>query len=171
MKTLALLAFILTGIGVRSQSISSYTLNSSGGSYSQGYYNIDWSVGELALVNTVESTGQMIVTNGFLQPNLSASDQDQKHRFTASEIRIMPNPTHGKIEVNVATAEQGTLYFFVYDARGRAIANDKLLSAGIMVSRFIDLTTFPASSYLVRIELVPYPGFTAKSGSYKIIKL
>lgn len=171
MKTLTLLALILIGISVRSQSISSYALNSSGSSYSQGYYNIDWSVGELALVNTMESTGQMIVTNGFLQPNLSATDQDQKHRFTASEIRIMPNPTHGKIEVNVATAEQGTLYFFVYDARGRAIMNDKLVSAGIMVSKFIDLTAFSSSSYLVRIELVPSAGYTAKSGSYKIIKL
>jgi hypothetical protein len=171
MKTLALMASILIAISVRSQSISSNTLNSSGNSYSQGYYNIDWSVGELSLVNTMESTPQLIVTNGFLQPNLSATDQDQKHRFTASEIRIMPNPTRGKIEVNVATAEQGTLYFFVYDARGRAIMNDKLLSAGIMVSKFIDLTAFPASTYLVRIELIPSPGFTAKSGSYKIIKL
>ncbi|MGZ3948519.1 MAG: hypothetical protein ACXVKK_10405 [Flavisolibacter sp.] len=171
MKTLALIASILIGISVRSQSISSYALNCSGNSYSQGYYNIDWNVGELALVNTMQSTGQMIVTNGFLQPNLSASDQDQKHRFTASEIRILPNPTHGKIEVNVATSEQGTLYFFVYDARGRALMNDKLLSAGIMVSKFIDLTSLPASSYLVRIELVPSASSIAKSGSYKIIKL
>ena len=171
MKTLALLAFITIGIGVRSQSISSYTLNATGNSYSQGHYNIDWSVGELALVNTLEVSGQMIVTNGLLQPNLSYTDPQQRNRFTASEIRILPNPTHGKLEVNVATAEKGTLYFFVYDAHGRALMNDKLLSAGIMVSKSIDLTPFPASGYVVRIELVPAAGSIAKSGSYKIIKL
>lgn len=171
MRTLALMALILTSISVRSQSVSTYTLNSTGNSYSQGYYNIDWSVGELALVTTMQQGGEMIVTNGFLQPNLSYYDQDARRRFTVNEIRIMPNPTHGKVEVNISTAEKGNLYFFVYDASGKVLATDKMLSAGIMVSKFIDLTSFPSSSYLLRIELIPSAGSVSKTGSYKIIKL
>jgi hypothetical protein len=171
MKTMALTAFILVSICVRSQSISSYTINCSGNSYSQGFYNIDWSIGEQALVNTMEPGGQMIVTNGFLQPNLSERDVDLHRHFTKSEIRILPNPTHGKVGVNILTAEKGTLYLFVYDEGGKALLSDKMLSAGIMVSKTFDLASFPSSSYLLRIELIPSPGSVSKSGSYKIIKL
>jgi hypothetical protein len=170
MKTIALTAFLLAGIIVRSQSISSYTINCSGNSYSQGFYNIEWSIGEQALINTMQP-GAMILTNGFLQPNLSYYDQDARRYFTSQEIRILPNPTHGKIEVNVSTAEKGTLYLFLYDAGGKAIMSDKLLSAGIMVSRTIDLARLPSSGYLLRIELIPSPGSSSKTGSYKIIKL
>jgi hypothetical protein len=170
MKTMALLAFILVSISVRSQSITTYTINCSGSSYSQGHYNIDWSIGELALVNTMQP-GEMIITNGFLQPNLSLSNPDARRQFTSDEIRILPNPTHGKIEVNVSTAEKGTLYLFLYDASGKAILNDKLLSAGIMVSKTIDLTGLPSSGYLLRIELIPSAGSIAKSGTYKLMKL
>jgi hypothetical protein len=170
MKIMALTAFILVVISVRSQSVSSYTINCSGNSYSQGHYNIDWSIGEQALVNTMQP-GEMIVTNGFLQPNLSFYDLDARKHFTNEEVRILPNPTRGKVEVNLSTSEKGTLYLFVYDAGGKAILNDKLLSAGIMVSKTIDLTGLPSSGYLLRIELIPSPGSSSKTGSYKLIKL
>jgi hypothetical protein len=114
---------------------------------------------------------EMIITNGFLQPNPSYYDQDARRHFTSQEIRIMPNPTHGKIEVNVSTAEKGTLYVFVYDANGKVLATDRILSAGFMISKFIDLTSFASSGYLLRIELIPSPGSVSKTGSYKIIKL
>jgi hypothetical protein len=40
-----------------------------------------------------------------------------------------------------------------------------------MVSRTIDLARLPSSGYLLRIELIPSPGSSSKTGSYKIIKL
>jgi hypothetical protein len=83
----------------------------------------------------------------------------------------MPNPTHGKIEVNISTTEKGTLFLFVYDVNGKILRTDNLLSAGFMTSQIIDLTAFASSSYLLRIELIASPGSVSKTGSYKIIKL
>jgi hypothetical protein len=173
MKTLALLALILFNLTVRSQTVSSYVINSSGSYYSQGRYNIDWSIGELALVETMQSNGSVVIlTNGFLQPNLSDNtDSSTRHRFTNSEIRIMPNPTHGKVEVNFSIAQKGTLHLYVYDANGKLLRTNQLLNNGIMMSKSVDLTPFSSGTYLLRIELDALPGSVSKTGSYKIIKL
>lgn len=173
MKTLALAALILLSLNVRSQSLSSSVINSSSNHFSQGYYNIDWSIGELALVESMQSgEGMLIITNGFLQPELSDHiDSNTRRRFSNGEIRIMPNPTHGKVEVNFSIGQKGTLHLFVYDANGKLLTSDRLLSNGIMMSKFIDLTSFSSGTYLLRIELDALQGSVLKNGSYKIIKL
>jgi len=171
MKSLTLLsALILISVCVRSQSVSSSVVNCAGNSYSQGYYNIDWSVGELALVNSMQSSGFAIITNGFLQPTSADYKNDARVYFTSDEVTIMPNPTHGKIEVNFSTAQQGTVYLYVYDVNGKVMTSDKLLLAGIRISKFIDLSTFASASYFLKLELKPAAGSVKKTGSYKIIK-
>jgi len=172
MRTLTLLsALIIINISARSQSLSSSVINCTGNSYSQGYYNVDWSVGEMALVNTIQSNGYAIITNGFLQPNLSDFNNDARRYFTKDEVTIMPNPTHGKIEINFSTPQKGNLYLYVYDVNGKLLASDKMLLSGIMISKFVDLSTYASSTYLLKVELKPAPGSVFKSGSYKIIKL
>ena len=172
MRTMTLLsALIIISVGVRSQSVYSSVINCSGNSYSQGYYNLDWSIGELALVNTIQSNGYAIITNGFLQPNLADYNNDIRRYFTNEEVTIMPNPTHGKIEVNFTTPQKGNLYLYVYDVNGKLLTSDKLLLSGIMISKFVDLSTFASATYLLKVELKPAPGSVFKSGSYKIIKL
>jgi len=172
MRTLTLLsALIIINISARSQPLSSSVINCTGNSYSQGYYNVDWSVGEMALVNTIQSNGYAIITNGFLQPNLSDFNNDARRYFTKDEVTIMPNPTHGKIEINFSTPQKGNLYLYVYDVNGKLLASDKMLLSGIMISKFVDLSTYASSTYLLKVELKPAPGSVFKSGSYKIIKL
>jgi len=172
MRTLTLLsALIIISVSARSQSLSSSVINCTGNSYSQGYYNVDWSVGEMALVNTIQSNGYAIITNGFLQPNLSDFNNDARRYFTKDEVTIMPNPTHGKIEINFSTPQKGNLYLYVYDVNGKLLASDKMLLSGIMISKFVDLSTYASSTYLLKVELKPAPGSVFKSGSYKIIKL
>lgn len=175
MKTAVLIALILLSRNANSQSVSSYVINSSGNNSSGGHYshyNIDWSVGEIALINTMQSgNGIVILTNGFLQPNLADSLNDIRRRFTKDEIKVLPNPTHGKVEVNFSTHEKGTLNLHVYDVNGQLIATDKLLSNGILFSKVIDLTPFSSGTYFLRVELTALPGSTSKTGSYKIVKL
>lgn len=173
MKTLVLIALTLLSGAVKCQSVSSYVINSTGNHYSQGYYNIDWSVGELPLVETMQSNGQVvIVTNGFLQPNLSDNiDSNTRRRFSSEEIRVMPNPTRGKIEVNFSVPQKGSLHIYVFDVNGKLLIKDRLLNNGIMMSKFVDLTSLSPGTYLLKVELDASPGSVSKDGSYKIIKL
>lgn len=172
MKTAVLIALILLSVTVRSQSISSYVINSAGNTYSKGHYNIDWSVGEITLINSAQSVnGIVILTNGFLQPDLADNGNDTRHHFTRDEIKVLPNPTHGKVEINFATQQKGTLSLYVYDANGKILTSDQLFSNGILISKVIDLTSFASATYFLRIELDALPGSVSKTGSYKIVKL
>jgi Secretion system C-terminal sorting domain len=173
MKSVALLALIVTNLAVRSQSIDSHVVNSTGNSYSQGRYNIEWSVGELTLVGSMQSsTESIIITNGFLQPAIANAVDSNAHRFfTKDEIKILPNPTYNRIEINFSTEQKGTLYLNVYDANGKALTGTSLISNGILMSKFIDLSPFASGTYFLKIDLQPSEGSIRKTGSYKIVKL
>lgn len=53
------------------QTVGPTTLNTTGNSHTQGDITYEWSVGEMALVETMITT-KLSVTNGLLQPNVSA---------------------------------------------------------------------------------------------------
>lgn len=170
MKTAALIALLLLQTNVFGQSVSSSVVNSGGNSYTQGYYSIDWSVGELALVTTLKSNdGLFIVTSGLLQPDVAPVSTN--HHFTADELKILPNPTYNKVELNFATRQQGTLLMNVYDATGKLVITQKANSAGTSSIERIDLMNLSSGTYLFRVELDPAPGSVRKTGTYKILKL
>lgn len=173
MKTIALSVLIFFSVTSNSQSVSAYAINAAGNSYSQGRYEIEWSIGELALVNSMQSTGNeiIVVTNGLLQPALANNNGEAIRRFTADEIKILPNPTNNKVEINFATQQKGTLYVAVFDVSGKPLQNSKLVGNGILVSRPLDLTPFASGTYFLKIDLDPLPGSIRKTGSYKIVKL
>jgi hypothetical protein len=49
-----------------SQTIAPSVINSNGGSFQSGYYQLEWSIGELALVGEMSSANNsLVITNGF----------------------------------------------------------------------------------------------------------
>ena len=165
-----LLVFTVLGtITSKSQSITSSVLNASGNTYTQGYYSIDWSIGEMAVVESMSAAnGSNTITNGFLQPNPLAEYTAQK--FTPDEIRILPNPTYDKVEINFLTAQKGALYIAIFDGGGKNIISRKTVSYGIGSIERFNLTGFAAGTYFINIELDPAQGSVKKTGNYKIIK-
>lgn len=172
MKTKALAALLLLNLAAKAQTASSSVINAAGNSFSQGYYAIDWSVGELALVNTMTSSnGYVILTNGLLQPESSGENVNPGKHFTSDEIKILPNPTYNKVEINISAPQQGTLSIIVYDAAGKQLMSTKTFSNGLQKSEKLDLSTFASGTYLFYIELNPLPGSVRKTGTFKIVKL
>ena len=172
MKTKALIALLLLSYAVKAQSLSSSAVNAAGNSYSQGFYAVDWSVGELALVNTMSSSNNYIViTNGLLQPGTSNDNVNSGKHFTSDEIKILPNPTYNKIEINISTLQQGTLNILVYDAAGKLLMTTKTISNGLQRSEKMDLSGVASGTYLFYFELTPLPGSIRKTGTFKIVKL
>ena len=170
MKTTALFALLLLQLGVKAQSVSSSVINTSGSTYSQGFYSLDWSVGEGTLVTVMKSgDGLIVISNGFLQPDLPVGNTVQ--HFTNEEVKILPNPTYQKVEINLATKQQGVLRIYVYDTRGRLVINAKSTLYGVPIVERLDLTPFSGGTYFVKLELEPAIGSHRKTGSYKIVKL
>lgn len=170
MRISALIALLLLNLAAAwGQTISSSVINTTGNSYTQGYYSIDWSVGELPIVSSSRSTdGNYIITNGFLQPETISGNPNRL--FSGDEIKIFPNPTYGKIEIDFATLQQGTVHINVYDTYGRLVISNKTVSYGTGSIERLDLSKFAAGTYFLKIILDPALGSVPKNGTYKIVK-
>lgn len=172
MKTmlLALAGCFAVVTAADAQSVSSSALNSSGNSYKSGYYQFEWSIGEMSLVTAMTSDDkQFIITNGLLQPNEATSENKDKY-FDQEEIRVISNPTNGLVDVNILTKQQGKLLLHVYDVHGKTLVTKTAISYGFGSIEKIDLTRYAASTYFLKIDLIPVPGSVKKTGSYKIVK-
>jgi hypothetical protein len=170
MKFFALFGLLVLQSSAKSQLVSSSVTNSAGSSYSQGAYSFDWSVGELAIVETMKAESSLLVlTNGFLQPNLPANAPVQS--FSDAELKISPNPTYARMDLKFATIHRGLFTISLYDTRGKLLYTGKKFCNGVPDIERIDLSSFAAGTYVVRVHLDPEKGSMPKSGSYKIIKL
>ena len=103
-----IIAFFLITARCFSQSISSSVVNAGGGSSKNGYYQFEWSIGEMSLINEMQSgSNNLIVTNGFLQPYiLYPSTYYSASNFMLDEVRIFPNPASRYVEINFFTKEK-----------------------------------------------------------------
>ncbi len=154
------------------QSITPQTFNVCGNYVNAGYYQFEWSVGEMSITETFENSIFGYLTNGVLQPltdNPTFSFID--NNWNRDEIRILPSPTTGLFEVNILTKQQGRLEIQLVDNLGQSIKTISDYYYGIgRIERF-DISRYASANYLLRISLSPNPGYSAKKGGFKILKI
>ncbi|TMI78678.1 MAG: T9SS type A sorting domain-containing protein [Bacteroidetes bacterium] len=169
--TVIIVSFI--SISCFSQSITPAVLNVAGGSSQKGYYQFEWSVGEMSLINQMESRPNLFVlTNGFLQPYiLNPGVNNSNNQFGADEIKVFPTPASSYIEIDLFTRQQGRLKITLYDAIGQRMYSTELQSFGVDLIQKIPVNGFNTGTYLLHLELEADPNFISKKGIYKIIKL
>ncbi len=129
---LIVLVMLISQWQANCQAITPRVINSAGGTYTNDSYIMEWSIGELALVNEMQSSsadGNYTFTNGFLQP-FAWSAKHLNRAFRDDEIRILPNPTRDNLEIDFQTAEQGQVRFELYDAAGRFLSSQKFINTG-----------------------------------------
>ena len=154
------------------QTINTSTINATGGSAKNGYYQFEWSVGELALVDEMQVAGKLIVTNGFLQPYLvNPGSNDPNYFFSVDEIKVFPNPASRYVEINFFTKQKGRISMELYDAIGQKLLSEELTSYGVDLIHRIPITHLNKGSYFLNINLNSNLGFPVKQGAYRIIKV
>ncbi len=156
-----------------SQGITPSVINVSGGNSQKGYYQFEWSIGEMSLVNEMESRRNMfVVTNGFLQSYLlRPGTNNPNNQFGADEIKVFPNPASSYVEINFFTRQQGRLRIGFYDALGQKVYSIEFHTYGIDLIQKIPVNHLNAGTYLLHVELDADPGFVSKNGIYKITKI
>lgn len=171
-KITTVIVFFIS-ISCFSQGITPAVINVSGGHSQNGYYQFDWSVGEMSLVNQMESKPNLFVlTNGFLQPYiLNPAITNSNNQFGADEIKVFPTPASTYVEIDLFTRQQGRLKISLYNAIGQKIYSDELQTFGVDLIQKIPVTGFTAGTYLLHVELEADPTFVSKRGVYKIIKI
>ena len=171
---LALLVISIINCGAWCQTISPQVVNVCGGNYTQGYYSIDWSVGELALIDQMQSfDGSNIITHGFIQPHTDhPGDIVYTTTITDEELKILPNPTRNILEIDYRSLTSGPVMFTLYDATGRALYKKQRDSYGFGFIERINMTPFAAGTYMLYVTANSInAGAFKRQRAYKIIKL
>jgi hypothetical protein len=173
MKTMR---FILLGMLLSNyaaaQSIGPQTVNSTGGSHRKGNLRLDWSVGEMALVNTLSSPDSgHIITNGVIQPNIAGTQAriQRNISFVKNEVLILPNPVQSILQVSINTGQQGQSILRLYDEIGNLRYSKVVTTSRDGQVEKIDMTGYLRGSYMLFVEFIAN-GSKNKQGFYKIIK-
>jgi hypothetical protein len=141
--------------------------NSGGGFASLGDLRIEWSIGELTLVNTVRSEG-LVVSQGLLQPQIGVFSEPGQG-IGAGELILLPNPTHDNLRIWADFLKPGRLALSLYDCNGRLLLRRQEDYTGFS-SYEMDLSRLAAAVYMLEVVWAEAGGAQRKS-AYKIIKL
>src|SRR6476659_4871211 len=172
-KITVIIVFFFISISCFSQRITPSVINVSGGVSQQGYYQFEWSVGEMSLLNQMESKPNLfVVTNGFLQPYiLNPGVSNSNNQFGADELKVFPTPASTYVEVDLFTKQQGRLKISFYNDMGQKVYSTELQSFGVDLIQRIPVNRLAQGTYLLHVELDADPNFVSKKGVYKIIKI
>jgi hypothetical protein len=159
--------FFING-SLYAQSVTPQVINTSAGTATINNIRLDWNVGELPLVVTMQNV--IVLTNGFLQP-FAGSEVNNNTSFSPEEIRVFPNPASSFVEINFLTIQKGTISIRLYNSMGQLVFQNLVAGNGIAHTERIDMEKLSATEYFLQIVLDPAPGSISKKGSYKIIKM
>ena len=172
-KTITLVIVFFFIINCNSQSVAPSVINTSGGSFQAGYYQLEWSIGELALVGEMTSSNNsLVITNGFIQPFVQfPAANNTNNLFGNDEIKIFPNPASSYVEINFFTKQRGRIMLSFYDGSGRKIFTVSDSYHGVGLIKRIPVSQLPNEVYMLHVDLIPDPGYSSKKGIYKIVKI
>jgi len=156
------------------QSIAPSVINAGGGTFQSGYYQFEWSIGELALVGEMKSSNNsLVITNGFIQPFIQYPNNtnNTNNIFGNDEIKVFPNPASSYVEINFFTKQMGRITLNFYDGAGRKILSLTDAYYGVGLIKRIPVSQLPNEVYMLHVDLDPYPGSSSKKGVYKIVKI
>jgi hypothetical protein len=170
-KTTAIIISLSIAFCCHSQNITPSIINSSGGFSQQGYYQFEWSIGELALVNEMKNNiNGVVVTNGFLQPYLLyPNSYNPNQQFGAEEIKVFPNPASSYVEVDFLTKGKGSMGLALFNDVGQKLYSKQFYSDGLDRIERIPVSYLTGGVYILHVELKS-GNFVTKQGNYKIIK-
>ena len=155
-----------------SQSVTPAILNATGGTNFFTFYRFEWSFGEAMAIETMGPTSNIIVTNGVLQPGThNPATINNTSEWDRDEIRILPNPTQNKLEIDFFSKQQGKVTLNLIDESGRFLAQRQFDYLGTGRIEIWDLGRYPSSAYFLNISLAPSGTSVAKKGTYKVIKI
>jgi len=152
-KILTITACLILGAVITShgQSIGPSTINTAGGSKVISGNTYEFSIGEMALVNTA-SAPNIIVTHGVLQPNVAPTKVKDVNALS-DKLKIYPNPSDNILNIQPDFETGGQLTYQLYDALGRIMLTGEFNLVSGKEKQTISLNQLAASSYVLHLNL------------------
>lgn len=153
------LVFVLLSTFSEAQHVTPATFNVTGSSYvnADSYYQFEWSVGELTTIDPMAPPDSLIfVMHGVLQP---CTDKIGKSplivTFEPDEIKLFPNPTSGKFEMDFFVRQTGRMEIQLTDVGGKVLQRRSYPYNGCCRIEHFDLTSYQNGVYFVITTLYP----------------
>lgn len=145
-----LLCFLSLSFTGTAQSLDRFVIGVTGGTATAGNTQIEYTVGEMA-VTTLE-TGAFVLNQGFHQSNPPFNTAVEKPLQINLSYKLYPNPTNGKVQLELEAGEVVDLKIAVYDAQGRltsVAAQD--FSRQKTINTVFDLSQQASGLYFIRV--------------------
>ncbi|MCC7246509.1 MAG: T9SS type A sorting domain-containing protein [Saprospiraceae bacterium] len=148
MRNILLLLVMLMGLNAQAQQV---VASASGGGNAGGVL-VDWTVGEMTLVNTA-SGGGLIVTQGFHQPIDGAIPTSEPY-LEDGVVQVFPNPTSATLYIGTTLEPQHALDCQIFDLKGRLVQNAEFSNAPSMKQpETLNMQSLAAGTYLLRVNI------------------
>lgn len=179
-KTWILGLALLLAAMANAQSTTPFVFNISGGSYNEpsSYYRFEWSVGELAVINTMNTADSSCrLLHGVLQPGSERPFYPQTLVFESGNYKLFPNPTSGQFELNFFITYPGKMELQLTDAMGRVLETRSFSYDGVRRIQLFDLSAYSNGIYFVVATLTPLSGrpldniVEIQRGALKVVKM
>ena len=160
--------------GISREASAQQTINVAGNSAVIHGMTFDYSIGEMTVIST-EKTGNLIVTQGLLQPqtstgNANTTNADNQHLSSmAGLINVYPNPTSNVLYIETKDQQAGDFKYQLYDATGKLVASSKEMQKEGANKYSFNLQSFASGSYFLMIQKSGDNG-NVEAISYKIQK-
>lgn len=166
-QLLLAVAFLLfCGYTARGQSIGTRTVNVAGASTTVNNQVHEWSVGEMALINTFSSS-TLTVTQGVLQP--VDFPTDVPYVRLDEQLDVYPNPATATVYLKYNLVNRGTLAYVLTDIAGKKLKEHTIEGKVVAGTEAIDLSAYADGSYMLNV--VYTGGLQPETVSFKIQKI
>ncbi len=157
-------------------------INASGASSKNKGYSVEWSIGELALINEMDAPdSSYILTNGFIQPEDTIVSVPFKstpvifknNQLSSAGIRLFPNPTHDILEIKFLQNISGKISLQLCNEVGNIVYQRDILAHGSRLIEKINMKGFTNGIYILYIKSLNVISgrYDLETGTFKIIKL
>ncbi len=159
-KTILSVCILLISSVAFPQRFTPTVFNAGGGSYNDPYSYVryfEWSIGELALINTEASAdGSVVVYQGVLQPcTEKPGNSPASMDFDAGDFKLFPDPTTGKFEIDFFVRDNGTLDLELTNVLGQVLERRSIRYYGCCLIEHYDISHLPSGVYFVVATLRP----------------
>lgn len=145
-----ILLFLLWAASASAQdyTIFNQVIGSTGHFAVEGNQQWSYTVGEV-VIETI-GANNMVLTQGFHQPEFSIQVSTQDPDLAAWEIEVFPNPTTDVLNVRFSSNQTGALEAMVFDMYGRLLANPQTLEQA--TGSVIDCTPWLPGVYMLQLR-------------------
>ncbi len=139
---------LLLPLALAGQSLDRQVTASSGDYATAGNLQLSWTVGEVMV--TTESSSNLVITQGFQQPDgMAVGIQSPVNDLAVS---LFPNPTEGMLTLKLSSATNREVQLQWFDMLGQGLGKVQIATVNGNYTRTFDLRPFAAGTYFLLLR-------------------